>query len=104
MSWGTLLVGDARGRLPDTPDLSSRVGEEPSQARAPGTLVHHLADCVGTAGGQPRVARVNALVVDARLGRGTVGVELAANLAHVVQADVAEQKTIGQQTASQYRK
>ena len=96
MSWRALLVGDTGGRLPDTAHLGGWVGEEARVTGAPCFLLHHLADGVGSAGGQGRIAGVVALVVDARLGGRAVGVDLAAHLAHVVQADVAKEAVVVQ--------
>ena len=67
------------------------VGDEAGWTGAGGAVVHHLALSVGTAG---RAAGVRAPVVDAGVGLGAVLVLPAANQAHLVEADVAQETVV----------
>ena len=87
-----LLVRLAGNRLAHAAHGGRRVGEESLLADAVGLAVVRLAERVRAAAGH--AARVHALVPDAGLGRGAVGLLAAAHETHLVQADVAEEAVV----------
>ena len=87
-----LFVGDALDRLPGTGHHRGGVGRVSRLAYAEGALVDRLAEGVGPADGA--VAGVHALVSNTGEGRGAVLLGAAADLAHLVQTDVAEEAVV----------
>lgn len=92
-AFGTLVVREAVGGLANASHGGGRVGKEPVDARALSSLIDDLAIGVGSAAGFS-FAGVGAPVGDTAHGRGAVGVLLASDHAHAVQAHVAEEAVV----------
>ena len=91
LSLRALGVAGADLGLLHTGHGSTGVGDVAQGTGAGGPVVHHLALGIGSAG---RAAGVGAPVVDAGVGLGAVLVLPAANQAHLVEADVAQETVV----------
>ena len=91
LSVGTLSIAGAYLRLFDTRHHRAGVGDVSQRTGALGPMVDHLALGVGATG---RGTWVRALVVDTRVGLGTVGVLPTAHQTHLVEAHVTKETVI----------